>query len=60
MVTETFINALEITEVACDEYLDELVDLGLLHMLDENALAIHPLVAEFASRLDTENDNFQD
>lgn len=57
---ETFINALEITEVACDEYLDELVDLGLLHMLDENALAIHPLVAEFASRLDTENDNFQD
>jgi len=55
---ETFINALEITEAACDQYLGELVNLGLLHMSDENTPAIHPLVAELASCLDVENDNF--
>ena len=50
-------SALECSQELCDETLEELYSLGLLRKLEDNAPAIHPLLAEFARRLDVENAN---
>ena len=44
----------------CDEALEELIGLGLLRKLEDDSPAIHPLLAEFARRLDAENENIAD
>jgi len=54
---EIFENALECSQEICDEIFGELFGLGLLRLLEDHDPAIHPLLAEFARRLDTENDN---
>ncbi len=52
---EIFENTLECSQELCDEALEELFGLGLLRKLENNSSAVHPLLAEFARRLDTEN-----
>jgi tetratricopeptide (TPR) repeat protein len=54
---EIFESALEVSQEICDETLEELYGLGLLRKLKDNSPAIHPLLAEFARRLDSENTN---
>ncbi len=54
---EIFESTLECSQELCDEILEELFGLGLLRKLEDYTPAIHPLLAEFARRLDAENEN---
>ena len=54
---EIFESTLELLEELCDEILEELLGLGLLRKLEDNSPAVHPLLAEFGRRLDSENAN---
>lgn len=54
---EIFESTLEVSGEICAEVLEELFGLGLLRMLEDHSPAIHPLLAEFARRLDTEKIN---
>ena len=54
---EIFENTLECSQELCDEILEELFGLGLLRKIDDYTPAIHPLLAEFARRLDAEITN---
>lgn len=51
---EIFESALESSQELSDEILEEIYALSLLRILEDCTPAIHPLLAEFARRLDTE------